>query len=471
MSEAFPNSPAHLLKMRQWSSSLICLRALENGSDSDGAGASDSGSIWDSPTEDGLSRFDNLIRKLVAEPQLATRKYIEFSITRVLCLDAGIRIPSFIRNQLSIINYTTSSISAGIIISYMHILTDLVKYFPIQQETLQLIFDEIQPWLLYNNHLVRATAMSTFLIIYKILPSPQGGPALMGAYLDKGRDNKKFMQKYNCKPSKQQQQPLLSPLSPITMELIFDLLPSMIPNFPAKELINPSHFLPLNVPIHSDISTDFSVSSPTQSPSPSPIESKVTSPTPTPLQTPTQTPLQLKPSIVLEMEKSTYYQKSTSSFKLILIASLLESPQNIAGLTRTSEVMGIELLVLPKLAIIDGPEFKRVSMSAEKWCPFQECKPDDLKSLILSLRAKYRIVGVEQTSSSTLLSDAVFFGATGAKGICLILGNEKHGIPAEYLHLVDECIEIPQWGLVKSMNVHVSASLVIWEARRQWLLQ
>lgn len=448
---------------------MICLRALEE----EGGKGGDSGSIWNSPTEDGLSRFDNLIRKLVAEPQVATRRYIEFSITRVLSLDAGTRIPSFIRNQLSITNYTTSSISAGLIISYMQILADLLKYFPIQQETLQLIFDEIQPWLLYNNHLVRAMAMSTFLIIYKIHPSPQGGPALMGAYLEEGRDNKKFMQKYNCNPSHQQQP--LSPLSPITMELIFHLLPSRIPNFPTKELINPSHFLPLNVPIHSDLSdvavcsSDVAVCSSDVTVDLS-VSSQAPSQSQTPLRTPT-TPLQLKPSIVLEMEKSTYYQRSASSFKLILIASLLESPQNIAGLTRTSEVMGIELLVVPKLAIIDGPEFKRVSMSAERWCPFKECKPDDLKSLILSLRGKYRIVGVEQTTSSTLLSDAVFFGGTGVKGICLILGNEKHGIPAEYLHLVDECIEIPQWGLVKSMNVHVSASLVIWEARRQWLLQ
>jgi len=49
----------------------------------------------------------------------------------------------------------------------------------------------------------------------------------------------------------------------------------------------------------------------------------------------------------------------------------------------------------------------------------------------------------------------------------LLLGEEQRGIPADFIHLLDECVEIPQLGIVRSLNVHVSASICIWEYTRQ----
>ncbi|KAF4035405.1 SpoU rRNA Methylase family [Phytophthora infestans] len=52
----------------------------------------------------------------------------------------------------------------------------------------------------------------------------------------------------------------------------------------------------------------------------------------------------------------------------------------------------------------------------------------------------------------------------------LALGREKEGIPVEVLQLVDVCVEIPQFGLVRSLNVHVSGPLVLWEYTQQQLM-
>jgi tRNA G18 (ribose-2'-O)-methylase SpoU len=46
-------------------------------------------------------------------------------------------------------------------------------------------------------------------------------------------------------------------------------------------------------------------------------------------------------------------------------------------------------------------------------------------------------------------------------------GREKQGIPPELIHLLDACIEIPQLGVIRSLNVHVSASIMVWEYTRQ----
>ena len=45
--------------------------------------------------------------------------------------------------------------------------------------------------------------------------------------------------------------------------------------------------------------------------------------------------------------------------------------------------------------------------------------------------------------------------------------NEREGIPVDLIHYVNDCVEIPQLGVVRSLNVHVSGAIVIWEYMKQ----
>ena len=70
----------------------------------------------------------------------------------------------------------------------------------------------------------------------------------------------------------------------------------------------------------------------------------------------------------------------------------------------------------------------------------------------------YTLLGAEQTSDSKSLATFEF-----PKRSLILLGEEKHGIPAQYIPLLDECIEVPQLGVIRSLNVHVTGSIFIWE--------
>ena len=48
--------------------------------------------------------------------------------------------------------------------------------------------------------------------------------------------------------------------------------------------------------------------------------------------------------------------------------------------------------------------------------------------------------------------------------------NEREGIPVELIHLLQDCVEIPQFGTIRSLNVHVSGAIVIWEYTKQHLI-
>jgi len=106
-----------------------------------------------------------------------------------------------------------------------------------------------------------------------------------------------------------------------------------------------------------------------------------------------------------------------------------------------------------------------VSVTADKWMPIEEVRPD-LDDLLTALqrwkRDGYTIVAVEQTASSHCLSTFQF-----PKKMVIVLGKEREGVPVEVLQAVDACVEIPQFGVIRSLNVHVSGALLLWEYTQQ----
>ncbi|XP_036684376.1 probable methyltransferase TARBP1 isoform X1 [Balaenoptera musculus] len=153
--------------------------------------------------------------------------------------------------------------------------------------------------------------------------------------------------------------------------------------------------------------------------------------------------------------------------RLIVVASLIDKPTNLGGLCRTCEVFGASALVVGNLQCIRDKQFQHLSVSAEQWLPLVEVKPPQLIDYLQQKKAEgYTIVGVEQTVKSLDLTQYCF-----PEKSLLLLGNEREGIPANLIQQVDVCVEIPQQGITRSLNVHVSGALLVWEYTRQQLLK
>ena len=151
---------------------------------------------------------------------------------------------------------------------------------------------------------------------------------------------------------------------------------------------------------------------------------------------------------------------------LIVCATLIDKVPNLAGLARTCEIFSAQTLVIPNLLVRKQDDFKSISASANDWIEMEECKEEQLLNWLYKKKYEgYEIVGVEQTSSSKCLTRMEFHDKT-----VLLLGKEKEGIPIEFLSAVDQCIEIPQSGIIRSLNVHVSGAISIWEFTKQMML-
>ncbi|KAM9613518.1 putative methyltransferase TARBP1 isoform 1-T1 [Trichechus inunguis] len=174
------------------------------------------------------------------------------------------------------------------------------------------------------------------------------------------------------------------------------------------------------------------------------------------------------PDLELELEFQDRAAKLGKSVgRLIVVGSLIDKPTNLGGLCRTCEIFGASVLVVGSLHCINDKQFQHLSVSAEQWLPLVEVKPSQLIDYLQQKKAEgYTIIGVEQTAKSLDLTQYCF-----PEKSLLLLGNEREGIPANLIQQLDVCVEIPQRGIIRSLNVHVSGALLIWEYTRQQLLK
>lgn len=152
---------------------------------------------------------------------------------------------------------------------------------------------------------------------------------------------------------------------------------------------------------------------------------------------------------------------------LILVASLVDKVPNLAGLTRTCEVFRAAAMVVSDKRVTRDPAFASISVTADQWLPLIEVAEPNLVQWMLQKRAEgFTLVGVEQTAESVFLPDFVF-----PRDCVLLLGREREGIPMQLLQLLDHTVEIPQLGLIRSLNVHVSGAITLYEYSKQQLIQ
>ncbi|GJQ77073.1 hypothetical protein Trydic_g23644 [Trypoxylus dichotomus] len=152
--------------------------------------------------------------------------------------------------------------------------------------------------------------------------------------------------------------------------------------------------------------------------------------------------------------------------ELILVATLVDSAANLGGIARTCEIYGVKQLIVCDRKVIGVKEFKSLSMSAEHWVDIIEIKQGDLKEYLENVREEnYTVIGIEQTAKSVKLHTYKF-----PRKCVLVLGNEKEGIPSSIFPFLDVCIEIPQFGLLRSLNVHVAGAITVWEYVKQNIL-
>lgn len=150
---------------------------------------------------------------------------------------------------------------------------------------------------------------------------------------------------------------------------------------------------------------------------------------------------------------------------LVLVADNIRSALNVGSLFRTADVFGIrEIWLCGITACPPHREILKTALGATDWVTWHYAK--EVVAVADTLHSRdYLLVGLEQVAGSTPMHQ--FQSAN--RSIALFVGNELHGLSDSLLPLLDECLEIPQWGGKHSLNVAVAAGIATWELRRRYL--
>lgn len=149
---------------------------------------------------------------------------------------------------------------------------------------------------------------------------------------------------------------------------------------------------------------------------------------------------------------------------IVVVLDNVRSAQNVGSFFRTADAFGIEHIALAGITSTPpNREIHKTALGAElsvAWSYY----PTTLECVQKLRKEGYKIIAIEQIEGATMLDE---FRAASDTKYALVFGNEVEGVDQAIADIVDGAIEIPQVGTKHSLNVSVSAGVLMWEFFRQ----
>ena len=152
--------------------------------------------------------------------------------------------------------------------------------------------------------------------------------------------------------------------------------------------------------------------------------------------------------------------KLSEKLPIIIVLDNVRSLLNVGSIFRTSDAYKIDAIYL--CGITGTPPHREINKTAlgatesVTWKYFKQTK----EAITELKQKKYIIIAVEQVEKSISL---INYQVNTDNNYALVFGNEVKGINQEIVKVCDDYIEIPQYGTKHSLNISVSAGIVIWD--------
>jgi len=149
----------------------------------------------------------------------------------------------------------------------------------------------------------------------------------------------------------------------------------------------------------------------------------------------------------------------------IVLDNVLDT-YNIGSIFRLADAVSAKKIYLCKGSEIPpNHRIKKASINTTEWVEWEYCETaveaiEKLRKNIVRAQSRttLQIVAVEQSKKSVPYDKFKF-----TLPICLVVGHESDGVSKEVLDVCDGIVEIPMFGVNKSLNVMVSLGIVLYE--------
>ena len=158
----------------------------------------------------------------------------------------------------------------------------------------------------------------------------------------------------------------------------------------------------------------------------------------------------------LEIEEFKKVEKSP----IIIILDNIRSLNNIGSVFRSSDAFLIKKVFLCGItATPPNNEIRKTALGSTESVEWEYV--EDTLEVIKKLKSEnVEICSIEQAERAAMLNN---FNPEENKAYAFVFGNEVKGVSQEVVNVSDHVIEIPQFGTKHSLNISVSAGIVIWD--------
>lgn len=152
--------------------------------------------------------------------------------------------------------------------------------------------------------------------------------------------------------------------------------------------------------------------------------------------------------------------KSVAKTPLIIVLDNIRSLNNIGSVFRTSDAFLVEKIYLCGItATPPHKDIHKTALGSTETVAWEYA--EDTLELVKKLKSDgVTVCSIEQAENATMLND---FTPEQQTTYALVFGNEVKGVSQNVVSASDMVIEIPQFGTKHSLNISVSAGVVIWD--------
>lgn len=147
---------------------------------------------------------------------------------------------------------------------------------------------------------------------------------------------------------------------------------------------------------------------------------------------------------------------------IVVVLDNIRSAHNVGSVFRTADSFKIDKVWLCGIcAVPPSAEIHKSALGAENSVAWEHVA-DTMEAVRCLKEDGYMVVSAEQTVGSVMLDS--FVPEKGQK-YAVVFGNEVSGVRQDVVNASDFCLEIPQYGTKHSLNVSVSAGVILWHFR------
>jgi 23S rRNA (guanosine2251-2'-O)-methyltransferase len=171
--------------------------------------------------------------------------------------------------------------------------------------------------------------------------------------------------------------------------------------------------------------------------------------------------IKLKAAELRTVEPSKEDLKKIKRRNIYFILDNVLDTYNTGGIFRLADALGVKKIYL--CGVTETPpntRIKKASINTTEWVKWKYC--ETATEAIEDLRVKHKniqVVAIEQDKKSVPYTQIDY-----KLPIAFVVGNETDGISKKSLKACDKIVEIPMWGVNKSLNVIVSLGIITYYA-------